>query len=844
LFTSVTACFIALLTHHAAVLGQETSASSRTIVEQFVAANCLDCHAGDAAEADLRLDEADLTLTTPDDVQRWVRIYDRVERGEMPPAGVEQPSPVQRSKMTDALRENLLRASRRSQATDGRVQLRRLNRVQFETILRDLLALPHLEVAEMLPPDDSAHGFDNVSSALQLSFVHLSRYLDAADAALEKSIVLAPRPDPIDVHLEARSNGRFAQVLRKAREAVPVGTAVGLLRQPNTAQAPWWWSKVAPPVDGTYRIRMKSFGFMWDKGSIREADRSHVLTFHAVQGTTKRPLGSFDVGPSPDDPTVHDFTAFLRQGDQIQIWIETLDDRNKGQRELSDYTAPGVALDWLEVSGPLSLDTVAASPLPASYHRLFGELPVTEWSSESGLREPALPMIVDGVGKRAKRVPAKRKRVALYHVDSSDRSADARRLLNTFAERAFRRPTSAAQLEDIVELVEAKLEEKYCFQEAMQVGFEAMLCSPEFLFLQEQPGLLDDYALATRLSLLFWNSLPDDVLLQLAASGKLHRSDELARQVNRMLDDPRSKRFIESFCGQWLDLRRISVTQPDEVLYPEYDELLLASMVKETEAYFAELIREDCGVAYLVDSDFAMVNERLARLYDIPGVQGVRIRRVALPTDSSRGGLLTQASILKVTANGTTTSPVTRGAWILDRLYGTPAALPPANVPAVEPDLRGTTTIRQQLQQHRNDESCATCHRRIDPPGFALENFDVIGGWRDRYRSLGVGDIVSDDSISDRPVRYRLGLPVDASGIAPGGQTFRDINGFRQIMLSQQEQLARNMAERLLVYATGAGVQFADRVVIEDILAQTQSDAYGLRSLIHAVVQSPTFRSK
>ncbi len=750
----------------------------------FVGRYCLDCHGGESAEADFRLDTLPQDLPGSGGLAGWVKVYDRLQAGEMPPADAAQPEVAERTGFLDTLREALTSANVADQQRFGRTQFRRLNRVEYEQTLRDLLALPHLEVSAMLPPDGSAHGFDNVGSALDLSYVQMSRYLDGASAALEAAIILTPRPAQVAVRLEARTNGRFAQVLNKQKEAVPIGTAVGLLRQPNTAQAPWWWSKFEPPADGDYRLRMKSFGFVWDRGQVLPADRLHALTFLSVQGTTKRPLGTFDVGRSESEASIHDFTAYLRRGDQVQIWFETLDDRNKGSRELSSYTAPGVALEWLEIEGPI-LQTWP----PASYRRLFGNLNTAEWTPETGLQEPPLPMVVNGVGKWARLERANRNKSTLHHVVSADPTEDARRLLLSFASRAFRRPVTESEIVDILQLVQVKLDGNECFQEAMRIGFQAILCSPEFLFLQEQPGRLDQYALASRLSYFLWSSLPDDTLLSLAEQQTLDRAEVLREQVERMLDDPKSQRFVENFCGQWLDLRRITITQPDEQLYPEFDQLLLSSMVEETHAFFKEMLREDLGVGSLVDSDFAMINSRLAELYGVPGVDGVAIRRVRLPPESVRGGILTQASVLKVTANGTTTSPVTRGAWVLDRIYGAPAPLPPPNVPAVEPDLRGTTTIREQLDQHRNIASCAGCHSRIDPPGFALESFDVIGGWRDRYRSLENGDTVHRTFQGDRPVQYKLGLPVDSTGTAPGGETFADIKDFRRILLTRQEEL-------------------------------------------------------
>src|SRR6056297_531358 len=256
------------------------------------------------------------------------------------------------------------------------------------------------------------------------------------------------------------------------------------------------------------------------------------------------------------------------------------------------------------------------------------------------------------------------------------------------------------------------------------------------------------------------------------------------------------------------------------------------------------MVRDDLGADHLVGSDFLMINERLAELYEIDGVEGCTIRKVDLPADSPRGGFLTQASVLKVTANGTTTSPVTRGAWVLDRLYGRPPLPPPPNVPAVEPDLRGATTIRRQLEKHRDDEACATCHRAIDPPGFALESFDVIGTWRDRYRALENGEPPQVKEIMGKPVVYKLGLPVDGSGVDPGGESFEDVHEFRAILLSRKETLAKNLAERLVVYSTGAGIDFADRDAIAKILNETRDTGFGLRSIIHAVVQSDLFQRK
>ena len=372
----------------------------------------------------------------------------------------------------------------------------------------------------------------------------------------------------------------------------------------------------------------------------------------------------------------------------------------------------------------------------------------------------------------------------------------------------------------------------------------ALFSSPEFLYHQAEPGPLDDYALATRLSYFLWKSLPDDQLFLLASEGALSDPAVLASEVDRLLDDEKSLRFVEDFLDQWLELEDIDATTPDERLYPEYDDLLRQAMLEETRRFFAELIWDDRGVRELIDSDFTFLNRRLAEHYDIPGIDGLEYQKVALPEGSPRGGLLTQASLLKITANGTNTSPVPRGSFILSKLLGTPPNPPPPGVGSVEPDTRGTTTIREELDAHRNVASCNRCHIHIDPPGFALESFDPIGGYRTRYRSTGEGDKPTE-RLFGRPIReYRLGQPVDASGITPDGTYFTGITEYKQWLMQQQDQITRHFLSQLIAYSTGAEIQFADRPALEAMLQESSDKGYGIRSLIHAVVQSKLFRNK
>jgi hypothetical protein len=332
----------------------------------------------------------------------------------------------------------------------------------------------------------------------------------------------------------------------------------------------------------------------------------------------------------------------------------------------------------------------------------------------------------------------------------------------------------------------------------------------------------------------------------LAEAGELHEPDVLRRQTDRLLDDSRSRQFVDAFLDYWLDLRMIEATAPDVSLYPDYDldDLLVESMLEETRQFFRELIVKDLAAANLVDSDFTFLNERLAAHYGVQHVEGVDLRRVKLPPDSVRGGLLTQASTLKVTANGTTTSPVKRGVWVMDRILGKPVPPPPEAVPAVRADVRGATTIREQIEKHRADQSCNKCHQLIDPAGFALENFDVLGGWRERYRSLGSGEPADGVGHNGLIFRFRHGPEVAPHGTLPDGRVFRNILELKECLLQDQEQIARNLVQQFTVYATGGPIRFSDRPVIEAILGRAEPRNYGVRTLIHEIVQSEMFLNR
>jgi hypothetical protein len=513
----------------------------------------------------------------------------------------------------------------------------------------------------------------------------------------------------------------------------------------------------------------------------------------------------------PDEPKVFEFIDQMEPRTTITLLPYGLASAQAVDKVGADeWTEPGLAVDWLEVEGPLN-----ETWPPESHRRIFGDM-----------AQGKAPIY-----NQSTRV----------EVVSSDPAADADRILRAFARRAFRRSVTDADVQPYTALVAARLAESPSFEQAIRVGLQAILTAPEFLFLREKPGRLDDFALASRLSYFLWSSTPDEELLALAESGKLSQKETLRAQAERMLASRKAIALRENFLSQWLGLREIDATNPSQILYPDFDDMLKASMIREAELFFTEVLEKNLSLTNFVASDFTMLNGRLAKLYGIPGVDGWDFRKVTLPPDSHRGGFLTMACVLKVTANGTATSPVTRGAWVLDRILGTPPARPPENVAQLVPDIRGATTMREQLAKHRQLESCAGCHVKIDPPGFALESFDVIGGWRDHYRTSGNGKPVMLDG---RKMRYLEGPKVDPADALADGRAFQNIDDFKQLLLEEKDQITRGLTVKLLTYATGAAPEKSDRSKVSAIVAEARGQDYGFRSLIHDIVQSELFRTK
>jgi hypothetical protein len=504
--------------------------------------------------------------------------------------------------------------------------------------------------------------------------------------------------------------------------------------------------------------------------------------------------------------------------------------------------APGIAIEWVEIEGPFNDQWP-----PASHKALFGELPVKTWSKETGVPKPIQQTWPQGnpwsypkdiYGERGEKRP-------VVYVETGAPTEDAERLLLHFARRAFRRPVAASDVAPYLAIVRQRLASGAAFQDAMLAAYRGLLTAPDFLLLREQPGTLTAHALAARLSYLLWSSVPDEELGRLADSGALLKSDVLYAQTERLLSDPKSARFVEHFLDLWLSLRDMYATSPDKKLYPEFMPWMAESMLMESRAFFGVLLAEDLPITNLVQSDFAMLNEPLARHYGIPGVSGWDVRKVLLPPGSHRGGVLTQAAVLKVTAAGTTTSPVKRGAFVLERILGIVPAPPPPDAGAIEPDVRGATTVREQLEKHRRNDTCKGCHAKMDGYGFALESFDVTGEWRDHYRAVGgTGPDDQRPIVNGHYTEYHTGPAVDCAGTLEDGKPFSDIDALRVLLVADPERLARAFANQLITYATGAPISFADRAAVDGILAKAKATQYGLRTLLHEIIQSDLFRTK
>ena len=769
----------------------------------FLENHCYDCHDSFDQEGELNLETLGFDRSNRDSLLRWAYLLDRVQDGEMPPK--KKLNEQERSVFIKELEQLLHTTSLHHQKSEGRTRSRRLNRVEYENTLHHLLGID-IPLAQFLPEDPTPEGFSNIAESQQLSYHLLEKHLQLVDLSLDEAFRRVLHPSPLfNKTLSARDIGHTYVNRRDSdrRSVLHNDLAVSISANNNYhGRIP----NAAVPEDGWYRITLtaKAHNPPSGRGIWTKIHRGLI----SPRAPTVHWVGSFLAG---DEFKTYTFETWMNKGHLIEVRPGDNTLTKSPGKAVSD----GSAIHQAKVTGTalksLNIQRIHRGLSTAQIKsRLFGKL-----------------TLKDGT------------------LVSQNPEEDLKRLIRRFATQAFRRPVNSQELFGYQQFAHQTLTSTGSLSQALHAGYRALLSSPRVLFFTEKLGPLDDFSIASRLSYFLWSSPPDASLLKAAKHGQLSHPPTLRQHTERLLNDPRAENFIKNFTDSWLGLKDIDFTTPDIQLYPEFDSILKHSMLDETRAFLRELLQNDLSISNIIHSDFAMLNERLARHYRIPGVSSSSVSKVILSQNQQkqRGGLITQGSILKVTANGTTTSPIIRGVWLLENILGIHIPPPPDNVPAVEPDIRGAISIRDQLDKHRSIKSCNACHVKIDPPGFALENFDVIGGWRENYRALNS----KNKQDSSRPTKgpWRHGQLVDASYQFPDGTRFSNLSDFKKHLLADPSDLAKNLLAKLLTYSTGASVEFADRRKIKSILTTlSKKDHIGFRSLIHATIQSEIFQSK
>ena len=749
-------------------------------VAAFLDQHCVECHDADVKKGGLDLTSLTFDRLDSSTLKSWQHIFERVRDGEMPPNKQPQPEKNEKDLFLAALNEPLLKTDQADIVANGRVRSRRLTRVEYEHTLHDLLGID-IPLKTLLPEDRASHGFETVADGQQLSHHQLARYLDVADLALSDAFDRAEKGDATYAKhhtpemLIKNRGGNYRGPDLKNGESItwPIGLQF-------FGRTPTW-----APAGGWYRITLRGV-----RGINPTADGAVWGTLRSGHCESNAPLlymiGLVEATATPRDMT---FEAWIEKNHRLELRP------NDGTRKNAPTGAKGGNVSFKD----RNLEKQGFSGIA---HR--------------GIDIERIYPIANDIGVRKK----------LFGGDGLEalKAENIDKLVSRFATRAFRRPVTEAQSAPYREIAAKSVQEGDSVLEALHAAYRAILCSPRFLTFIESPGPLDDHAIASRLSFALWCSMPDQELLELANQNKLRDPQTLAQQVERLLSHAKAKRFIASFTDQWLKLNQIDFTTPDTRLFRDFDPVVQESMLQETRAYFTELLRRDLSITHLVDSDFAFLNGRLARHYkaDLALQSGAGLQKVMLKPEAKRGGLMTQGAILKVTADGTSTSPVVRGVFVNERILGNHIPPPPPGIPAIEPDIRGATSIRNQLEKHRHNESCASCHQTIDPPGFALENYDPVGLWRKGY---------GKDS---------KGAKIDPSGVTPEGATFTDLATWQQIYTQQPQRLARGFATHFLTYATGAPPRFSDEAALDEIAKKTTN----LRSIMREVVLSDIFRTK
>ena len=772
---------------------------------EFLRKNCADCHADGAEEGGFAVESLSGVLTA-DDLDRWVRVIDRVSEGEMPPPDHETLREADKLRFGKDAGRAVAEHQRAEAASLGRVRARKLTGRELERSLQAVLAID-TPLAGRLPEEPRTDLFTTVARGQTMSHFDLANHLEVVEAALDESFRRVHKAH-VDASRKKYGGKGRGETWTEALSAEDLArkNPKQRNRQPEMHDgAAVVWSHGLVFYGQIPRTRAGSEGwyrFTVDASALKAPPQGVWCTVRTGECRSSAPAMT-DVGVFLATPKKQTFTfeAFLPVGHMFEV--RPADGRVKQAR------TPGGQVGAGECQ---TQDVPGLAMHSATLQRLHK---TTDEEAVEAVLGDEVRLVWD-------------KRIKDFRPVAARPESAVSLRMRKFAARAFRRPVANADVREYIDAAKAQLADGRGLGEVLYDGYRSILCSPRFVYLVEAPGALDDHALAARLSYFLTGGPPDAELTELADAGRLGDDQVLAEQTDRLLAGDGGRRFAEDFAREWLELSEIDFTEPARRLHPTYDRVVQVSLLDETHAYLARMIAEDRPVTEVVDSDTALLNERLAAHYDVPGVKAGELVEVSLKPDDPRGGLLTQGSVLKVTANGTATSPVLRGVWVSERLLGIRVPGPPENVPAVEPDVRGATSIRDLLEKHRSDDACASCHRKVDPAGFALENFDPAGAWRQKY---------------PRGNRPEKGPPIDASYETPDGR-FEDVVGFQKLTASKPERLARNLAEHLLAYGTGAACEYADRDAVARTVRRAGEAGWGLRTLIKEVVLSETFRTK
>ncbi|HEV3061949.1 MAG TPA: DUF1592 domain-containing protein [Vicinamibacterales bacterium] len=758
-------------------------ATSATDARATLDRYCISCHSDRLKTGGLSLQGLDLS-----DVADYSNTLEKVVRklrlGSMPPIGRPRPDAGQYQALITWFETELDQKAALTPNPGRTESLHRLNRAEYQNAVRDLLHLEGLNFATMLPGDDASYGFDNIAGVLGMTPTHLERYMDAARSISRLAVGDLTLPPDGETHVlppDLSQDEQFAEL--------PFGTRGGVRVQRYF------------PADGEYIVRFQAFtgvGASEAEPNFIElsVDGERVFYEEMKQKPIKHTITGADIQANTDWEVRTPIKAGFR--DVAVTFVQT----TGGQ--LEDYLHP-----YLRPPGISSFRLTRMGGYSGPY---VGQVSFTG------------PLNPTGSGD----TPSRRRIFTCHPAGAGDADACARTILSTLARRAYRRPVTAADVDQLMTFYRQGSAGRN-FERGIQVGLERLLASPDFLFRIEddpagvKPGAvyrLTDLELASRLSFFLWSSIPDDELLDVASRGQLKNAAVLERQTRRMLADPKSRALTSNFAGQWLRLRNVQGTDPNAQMFPDFDENLRRSMRRETELLFDSIIRENRSVLDLLNADYTFVDERLARHYKIPNVYGADFRRVPV-TDPNRRGILGQGSILTVTSQSNRTSPVTRGKWILENLLGAPPPAAPDNIPALEATkLEGT--LRQRMEQHRKNPTCSVCHNVMDPLGFSLENFDPLGQWR------------TQDA----------GYPVDADGAMPDGTKFTGVSGLREALLAKPDVFVGTLTEKLLIYSLGRGVEPSDMPAIRLMTRSLAADGYTFSSLVVGLVKSVPFQMR